>query len=232
LEKNNKIIKQALNDANVPLPKLSEESERISGHSISHATNNVIGITESHWQVALNKKTFNGKMEVTVATGRIDIVTDTQVIEVDKISKYAEGIAQALKYADATGKQPVLAVYIDGEKEGYKLLQEAGKSCKENGVILVLANSYVSVSDFIELLTEAGKLCSEQLPESAGTLPAFRTESISENVQDKTIQEVELKYWITNSSGIRHNSSCRYYENSNGRKCSKNEGRACKICGG
>lgn len=39
-------------------------------------------------------------------------------------------------------------------------------------------------------------------------------------------------YWITNSSGIRHNSSCRYYQNSQGRSCGKDEGRACKICGG
>lgn len=39
-------------------------------------------------------------------------------------------------------------------------------------------------------------------------------------------------HWITTSSGIRHNSSCRYYENSKGRHCGPTEGRACKICGG
>ncbi len=39
-------------------------------------------------------------------------------------------------------------------------------------------------------------------------------------------------HWITNSSGVRHNSSCRYYENSKGRKCGPDAGRACKICGG
>jgi hypothetical protein len=45
-------------------------------------------------------------------------------------------------------------------------------------------------------------------------------------------QEVEQRYWITIKSGVRHNSSCRYYHNSNGRPCGPNEGRPCKICGG
>ena len=45
-------------------------------------------------------------------------------------------------------------------------------------------------------------------------------------------QETEQRYWITTRSGVRHNSSCRYYHNSNGRPCGPNEGRACRICGG
>jgi regulator of replication initiation timing len=39
-------------------------------------------------------------------------------------------------------------------------------------------------------------------------------------------------YWITTSSSKRHNSNCRYYKNSKGRACTKDEGVACKICGG
>ena len=39
-------------------------------------------------------------------------------------------------------------------------------------------------------------------------------------------------YWLTISSGIRHNSKCRYYMNSKGRFCGPDEGRACKLCGG
>ena len=42
----------------------------------------------------------------------------------------------------------------------------------------------------------------------------------------------QTDYWLTISSGIRHNSSCRYYMNSKGRFCGPNEGRACKLCGG
>jgi endonuclease YncB( thermonuclease family) len=42
----------------------------------------------------------------------------------------------------------------------------------------------------------------------------------------------EAKYWLTTSSGIRHNLSCRHYATSKGRSCGKADGRACKICGG
>lgn len=45
-------------------------------------------------------------------------------------------------------------------------------------------------------------------------------------------QQQQTGYWLTTSSGVRHNSRCRYYMNSNGRPCGPNEGRACKICGG
>ena len=41
-----------------------------------------------------------------------------------------------------------------------------------------------------------------------------------------------LTHWITTSSGVRHNRSCRWYRNSNGRPCTSAEGRACKKCGG
>lgn len=185
-----------------------------------------VRIQENHWQVALNNNLFKGKLEVTVLTGRVDIVTDTLVIEVEKVSKYQEGIEQALKYKKATGKQPVLAVYIDGEKGGYELLQQADKLCKEKGVTFLLVNSYVSVNDLIDLISKAGVgSVAESEPQ-----PNFADSPSTSNATNN--QDTELKYWITNSSGVRHNSSCRYYMNSNGRKCSKNEGRSCKVCGG
>lgn len=42
----------------------------------------------------------------------------------------------------------------------------------------------------------------------------------------------ELTHWITSSSRKRHNSSCRWFQNSKGRMCSATEGKACKVCGG
>ncbi|SRR5260221_11204728 len=39
-------------------------------------------------------------------------------------------------------------------------------------------------------------------------------------------------FWITSSSHKRHNKSCRWYKNSNGYCTDKQEGIACKICGG
>lgn len=38
-------------------------------------------------------------------------------------------------------------------------------------------------------------------------------------------------FWIS-KTGKRHNKNCRYYKNCKGRSCTKNEGIACKICGG
>jgi len=100
-----------------------------------------------------------------------------------------------------------LALYIDGEEDGYELLQQADKLCKEKGVSLLLVNSVVSVNDLITLVWNA---------------------NISESKS-----EGELKYWLNIPSNVRHNSSCRYYMNTqNGRMCSKDEGRACGICGG
>ena len=39
-------------------------------------------------------------------------------------------------------------------------------------------------------------------------------------------------YWLTASSNKRHNSTCRYYQKTNGKAGSKTDGVACKICGG
>ncbi|NQT14254.1 MAG: thermonuclease family protein [Planctomycetes bacterium] len=39
-------------------------------------------------------------------------------------------------------------------------------------------------------------------------------------------------YWLTTSSGVRHNSSCRYYKKSNGSPCGPDAGTPCKVCGG
>jgi hypothetical protein len=42
-----------------------------------------------------------------------------------------------------------------------------------------------------------------------------------------------LGFWLNTSSNSRHNSTCRYYENtSKGRACKKDEGKACGMCGG
>ncbi|MBQ15148.1 MAG: hypothetical protein CMQ17_12220 [Gammaproteobacteria bacterium] len=47
----------------------------------------------------------------------------------------------------------------------------------------------------------------------------------------KSEAETGGKYWIS-STKKRHNSSCRYYQKSKGRLGNKDEGVACKVCGG
>ncbi|NQZ55867.1 MAG: DNA/RNA non-specific endonuclease [Lentisphaeraceae bacterium] len=40
------------------------------------------------------------------------------------------------------------------------------------------------------------------------------------------------EYWISSSSGKRHNSRCRWFQNSKGHRGPKSKGMACKVCGG
>ncbi|SRR6266496_591413 len=62
--------------------------------------------------------------------------------------------------------------------------------------------------------------------------PVQKPVTVPAAVQSPATQQKTSGYWITTSSGVRHNSSCRYYLNSRGRACGPTEGRACKICGG
>jgi hypothetical protein len=51
-------------------------------------------------------------------------------------------------------------------------------------------------------------------------------------IDDNPKQQTEVKFWMTSSSRKRHNSSCRYFQNSNGGPCGPDDGIPCKICGG
>jgi len=44
--------------------------------------------------------------------------------------------------------------------------------------------------------------------------------------------EGQLIPWFTALSGKRHNSRCRYFRTTEGRLCSPDEGKPCKLCGG
>lgn len=60
----------------------------------------------------------------------------------------------------------------------------------------------------------------------------FRRGVGAETAKSPTAEKKELSHWMSASSGKRHNSKCRYYQNSKGRLCGPNDGVACKICGG
>lgn len=51
--------------------------------------------------------------------------------------------------------------------------------------------------------------------------------------EDRSWQpKAAMSYWLTTSSGTRHNQSCRWDNKSKGRASAPDEGVACKICGG
>ena len=175
-------------------------------------------ITENHWQVAFNKKVTKGQLEYPIRGGRVDILTEYYAIEVEKIPKWKEGIDQALRYAEATNKRPGLALYIDKNAKAFEEFKQAKESCEQKGIKLWLINEYVSINDIVHLRSDTsdttyGKTSS----------PEIKTDS----------KKVEYRHWLNTNSGVRHNSSCRWYSNTKyGRACAKHEGRACKICGG
>jgi hypothetical protein len=165
-------------------------------------------ITENHWQVAFNNAVTHGQLETTTASGRVDILTTTHAIEVDRVEKYQEGVSQALRYASDTGKKPGLALYLDGQANGVRLYLEAETICEKEDIQLWLINDHVAVQDLIELST------------------ALHT-------TDSAPDDANLGYWLNSSSNVRHNQACRYFKNTaKGRSCGPNDGRPCSICGG
>lgn len=184
--------------------------------------------TESDWQVAFNDKVTHGKLEVEIATGRIDILTETHAIEVDHARNYRAAIKQALQYAAETKKTPGIALIMDGVQDTLQAVQAGKKLAEEAGVTFWLINEYVSVNDL-----------ADQKPKSASAAqqiaPPPQVQDKPAQVQDKPaqVQNVEKQYWLNTKSGVRHNRSCRWFGNTiNGRPCGPDEGRACKQCGG
>ena len=56
--------------------------------------------------------------------------------------------------------------------------------------------------------------------------------SVVQTNQPNAEAETQLAHWFTTSNGRRHNSRCRYFKTTQGRRCGPDEGKACKLCGG
>jgi len=97
--------------------------------------------TEAAWTTALAAH-LGGEAEQAidgVVAGRVDVLTDTQAIELDwlKGNKFHEGIGQALHYGDVTGQQPVLALisaYYDIFGAEQQKLEYVSGLCAAHGV--------------------------------------------------------------------------------------------------
>ncbi len=105
--------------------------------------------SERDFQVAFNEQFFNGagKLEVPVKFGRVDILTDDYAIEVDRLSKFHEGIGQALHYATETGKKPGLAIFIvKPEKKHKKKLRYIFNLCSFLDIKIWYINKELEIS--------------------------------------------------------------------------------------
>lgn len=94
---------------------------------------------ETTWNKKLSKE-LNGKTEVKVSAGRIDVLTDNLAIEVERVSKWHEGVGQALHYGLYSKRQPTLALIIhppsnDSEKNRMDVIQNV---CERYGINLIV----------------------------------------------------------------------------------------------
>jgi len=68
------------------------------------------------WYQQSVAKALQGKMEAPVENGRVDVLTDTYVIEVEFAAKWKQALGQSLWYALQTGKTPGIVLIVEDEK--------------------------------------------------------------------------------------------------------------------
>ena len=90
---------------------------------------------ESAWSDALAIE-LNGKREKSIKAGRIDVVTDDMAIEVERASKWHEGIGQALHYGLYENKMPALAIILPANNN--QTMEVITRVCERYGINLIL----------------------------------------------------------------------------------------------
>ena len=127
----------------------------------------------------------------------------------------------------------LLSTNISGdEKIDFKEIREQLEKLKSENAVLKQENQVLRKLVFEKQSSAPAQPVSSPTPSSVSTPPppAPYTPSPARVVPSKPSSAVE--YWITTSSGKRHNSGCRYFQTSRGRPGEATEGTACKICGG
>lgn len=175
---------------------------------------------EAAYQAAFASTIPNAKTEVVAPDGtRCDILTDEYAIEVDFSDKWAEAIGQSLNYAIQFNKQAGIVLILENQKD-YKYYIRVNTIINHFKLPIT-----IWIVDPTNINININKNTSQPLatPQS-NTPPATSTTNQIYNDENQS-------YWIS-KTGKRHNSSCRYYKNCRGRPGTKNDGIACKLCGG
>lgn len=87
---------------------------------------------------------LNGKAEVRLEdTTRVDCLTEKYAFEVDYAPKWAESVAQALHYANMTGKKPAIAIIIRSVKDIKYVIRLSNVLIRMKPIIhLTIINNY------------------------------------------------------------------------------------------
>lgn len=160
------------------------------------------------WYVTQIAQHLKGHTEVSVENGRIDIVTETHAIEVERATNWKHAIGQSLWYAIQKNLSPGIVLIVlddDDWKMGIRLnstLQYAGLADKVK--VWYYPQDFNTTADQIKLQFE----------------------------EERKTEPLATGYWLSTNSGVRHNKRCQWYTQSKGRYCSAAEGRPCEKCGG
>ncbi|MGB3799920.1 MAG: hypothetical protein WA952_08880 [Lewinella sp.] len=160
------------------------------------------GQSEADYVRALATR-LHGQTEVSVTSGRVDIVTEEYAIEVDWAHKWKESIGQALWYGLQTSKQAGIILLLRSDAD-YKYFVQLNSALSHGGLEGKI-RTWVYPNDFPGLAPAAAPAP----PPSAGTVTDF---------------------WLSTNSNKRHRKSCRWYGESKGRYCTVNEGVAAGCC--
>ncbi len=146
---------------------------------------------------------LGGEMEhVNPDRSRVDLLTDEYAIEVDYARKWKESIGQSLWYALQTNRKAAIVLIIEGERD-FNYVQKLQTTIDHNGLSQSIT-VIVYPDDF----------------QNTKTLISPSSKVIGGN------------HWLSTNSNARHNSSCRWFEVSKGRRCRANHGKAAGCCGG
>ncbi len=169
----------------------------------------LLGQNESYYSDRIAVE-LDGKREVKVKGGRVDILTEDYAIEVKKAPHWKHAIGQALWYAQQTNKMPGIILIMQNSRE------------RKYGIMLQSTLDYAGLG---------GKVKVWFWPEDFG-VDFQEAEVQSNSYRQALLSNGGCAYWLTRSSGKRHNKTCRYFGNTNGRCATKDEGTACHLCGG
>lgn len=164
---------------------------------------------EAHYVKWLNEHYFHGDMEVTLDGGRADIVNETYAIEVEKAPKWKNSIGQALWYGLQANKQPGIVL----------VMENIGQ--RKYGIMLLSALDYAGIGD---------KIMVWFYPEDFGI--GFGETPSTQSLNAVPSGNSGHQYSYNTNSGVRHNSSCMYFNCKNCVPCDGNKGKACGKCGG
>ena len=97
---------------------------------------------ETNWSAAL-AILLHGQTEAPVESGRVDVLTSTYAIEVDRLDKWHEGIGQAAHYGLLTKKMPAVALIVPSDNwplsdKTRATLLLIDRTCTEQKVKLIL----------------------------------------------------------------------------------------------